>query len=143
MELQQPRKKSIGQYKKKKKTHGLDKNNRSVSLLRYRLIFTTKDLKEIFIIEEIKQKVHQAIYNYFYPENQRREKTKLISVYVHDISVEINFQSLPTVILRQFVNNLYIYFQKHLKNLSWNSRVFLSTQRQVVKQQIENYLESN
>lgn len=141
MELQPPKK-----IIRQKKNYGLDKTNRSASLLRYSLIFNTKDYKKQFITEESKQIVHQAIYDYFYPKNQKREKIKLISVYVNTDHVKIDFQSLPTLNLKHFVNNLYCHSQNYLqKKLNhphqnfWDDRAFLSTQRQVVKQQIDTY----
>lgn len=127
-----------------RKINGLDKTNRSVSLLRYRLVLHSK---EQFIADESKRIIHQSIYNYFYPENQKRKNIKLISVYIQKNKAEINFQCFPSLDLKIFIENLFgssqEYIMNHLNIVNrsyWLVQVFLYSQRQAVKQQIDKYL---
>ncbi|MHA1726128.1 MAG: transposase [Promethearchaeota archaeon] len=131
------------------KLNELDQNNRSVSLLRYIAIFTVQNFKEFFITEQIKSVVHEGIYDYFYPNNNNKKKkeVKLISVYVHTNHVEINFQALPVLNLRDSIEKLYAHSKKYilaklpqLKGNLWSENIFLATRRQLVEQQIEDYL---
>ena len=125
----------------------MDRNNRSISLLRYIVVFTIQNFKEILITEEIKQIVHAGIYDYFYPKNEKRKGIKLISVNILTNYVEINFQALPVFNLELFINGLYYHSKEYildeepqLGNILWSENIFLSTKRQIVKQQIEAYL---
>ncbi len=132
----------------------MDKNNRSVSLLRYIVIFTTHNSEEFLTTEQIKQIVHEGIYDFFYQKSEKRKDVKLISVYVHTNHVKINFQTLPVFRLtsdkkqENFINNLYIHSKKYilskapqLGKILWSENIFLSTRRQLVKQQIKAYLD--
>ncbi len=130
------------------KLNELDRNNRSVSLLRYLTIFTVHNREDFFITEQIKSYVHEGIYDYFYPNNKKKKDIKLISVYVHTNYVEINFQALPVLNMRDFINKLHVHSNNYIlkempqlirKNI-WSENIFLATRRQVVKQQIEDYL---
>ena len=71
-----------------------------------------------------------------------------ISVYVHTNYVEINFQATPVLNLKDFINKLHVHSNNYLleklpqlkkKNL-WSKNIFLATRRQLVEQQIEDYL---
>ena len=116
-------------------------------MLRYLVVFTIHNFKEILTTEQIKQIVHAGIYDYFYPKNEKKKNIKLISVYIHTNYVEINFQALPVFNLKHFINNLYIHSQKYIlnkapqpENILWSENVFLGSRRQIVKQQVEAYL---
>ena len=131
----------------KSKLFEMDKNNRSVTLLRYVVIFTIHDFKVILNTEKIKQIVHAGIYDFFYPKNEKKKNVKLISVYIHNNYVEINFQALPVFNLKHFINNLYNHSKKYileeapqLGDILWSENIFLDTRRQIVKQQVEAYL---
>ena len=131
----------------KSKLFEMDKNNRSVSSLRYIVIFTIFNLEEKLNTEQLKQIVHAGIYDYFYPKNEKRKKIKLISVYIHTNYVEINFQALPVFDLKDFIEKLYSNSKKYILNavpqlgdILWSENIFLGTRRQIVKQQIEAYL---
>jgi REP element-mobilizing transposase RayT len=130
------------------KLNELDRNNRSVSMLRYLTLFTVPNREEFFITEQIKSIVHEGIYDYFYPNNEKKKDIKLISVYVHMHYVEINFQALPVLELKDFINKLHVHSNNYIlkrlpqlkkKNL-WSENIFLATRRQLVEQQIEDYL---
>ena len=123
----------------------MDRNNRSISLLRYLVIFKIhKD--QILTTELIKQIVHAGIYDYFL-KNKKKKELKLISVYVYKNHVKINFQALPVFDLEKFIKDLYNYSKKYIfekapelgDNL-WSENIFLGTRRQIVKQQVEAYL---
>ncbi|MHA1717921.1 MAG: transposase [Promethearchaeota archaeon] len=136
------------------KLNELDRNNRSVSLLRYLTIFTVSNFEELFITEQIRRIVQDGIYDFFYPNNEKQRDVRLISVYVHAKYVEINFQALPIINLRDFINQLYVHSSTYilkknpqlerLKGLEgkdlWSENIFLGTRRQLVKQQVEEYL---
>ena len=130
------------------KLNELDRNNRSVTLLRYLTLFTVQNREEFFITEQIKSVVHEGIYDYFYPNNEKKKSIKLISVYVYTYYVEINFQALPVLNLKDFINKLHVhsnnYILKRLPQLKkkklWSENIFLATRRQLVEQQIEDYL---
>lgn len=143
------KKKKMKKRKKQNiKLNELDRNNRSVTLLRYLTIFTVHNLEEFFITEQIKRVVHESIYDYFYPNNEKKKEFKIISVYVHINYVEINFQALPVLNMKIFINELHIhsnnYILKKLPQLKkrnlWSENIFLATRRQLVEQQIEEYL---
>ena len=51
----------------------MDRNNRSITLLRYIVVFTILNFKDILTTEQIKQIVHAGIYDYFYPKNEKKE----------------------------------------------------------------------
>lgn len=123
----------------------MDRNNRSISLLRYLVIFKIhKD--QLLTTELIKQIVHAGIYEYFL-KNKKKKELKLISVYVYKNHVKINFQALPVFDLEKFIKDLYNYSKKYIfekapelgDNL-WSENIFLGTRRQIVKQQVEAYL---
>ena len=125
----------------------MDKNNRSVTMLRYVVIFTIHNFKVILNTEQIKQIVHAGIYDYFYPKNEKKKNIKLISVYIHNNYVEINFQALPVFDLKDFIEKLYNHSKKYILkkapqsgNVLWSENIFLGTRRQIVKQQVEAYL---
>ncbi len=136
------------------KLNELDRNNRSVSLLRYLTIFTVSNFEELFITEQIRRIVQDGIYDFFYPNNEKQRDVRLISVYVHVKYVEINFQALPIINLRGFINELHVHSSTYilkknpqlerLKGLKgkdlWSENIFLGTRRQLVKQQVEEYL---
>ena len=131
----------------KSKLFEMDRNNRSITLLRYIIVFTIHNFKEILTTEQLKQIVHAGIYDYFHPKNEKKKNLKLISVYIHANYVEINFQALPVFNLKQFINNLYIHSQKYIlkkvpqpENILWSENIFLGSRRQIVKQQVEAYL---
>ena len=126
----------------------MDKNNRSITLLRYIVVFTINNFKEILTNEQIKQIVHAGIYDYFYPKNEKKKNVRLISVYLHTNYVEINFQALPVFNLRNFIKELYIHSKKYIlrksqqsDNIIWSGNIFLGTRRQIVKQQVDAYLD--
>lgn len=130
------------------KLNELDRNNRSVSILRYLTLFTVPNHEEFFITEQIKSIVHEGIYDYFYPNNEKKKDIKLISVYVHMHYVEINFQALPVLDLKDFINKLHVHSNNYIlqrlpqlkKKKIWSENIFLATRRQLVEQQIEDYL---
>ncbi len=131
----------------KSKLFEMDRNNRSVTLLRYVVIFTIHNSEEILITEQIKQKVHAGIYDFFYPKNERKKNVKLISVYIHTNYVEINIQALPVFNLKKIIKELYIHSKKYilsyapqLGKILWSENIFLGTRRQLVKQQVKAYL---
>jgi len=130
------------------KLNELDRNNRSVTLLRFLTLFTVHKREEFFITEQIKSVVHEGIYDYFYPNNEKKKDIKLISDYIYTYYVEINFQAIPVLNLRDFINKLHVHSSNYIlkrlpqlkkKNL-WSENIFLGTRRQLVKQQIEDYL---
>ena len=131
------------------KLNDMDRNNRSVTSLRYLAIFTIHNFEELFITEQIKSVVHEGIYDYFYPRNEKTKELKLISVYAHINYVEINFQALPVLKLKKVIEELHIHSEKYIlerskqlqlrKNL-WSENIFLGTRQQIVKQQFEAYL---
>jgi len=143
----------------KSKLFGMDRNNRSVSLLRYLVIFTIQNLEEKLNTEQLKQIVHAGIYDYIFPRYEKRKDVKLISVYVHINYVEINFQALPVFILKRkkknhekkndnFIDDLYMHSKKYilseapqLGKILWSENIFVSTRRQFVNQQIKAYLD--
>ena len=124
----------------------MDRNNRSISLLRYLVIFKIhKD--QLLTTEQIKQIVHAGIYDYFL-KNRRKKELNIISVYVHKNHVKINFQALPVFDLEKFIKDLYNHSKKYIfekapelgDNL-WSENIFLGTRRQIVKQQVDAYLD--
>ncbi|QEE15694.2 transposase [Promethearchaeum syntrophicum] len=136
----------------------MDRNNRSITLLRYILVFTIRKFKEILINEQMKEIIQAGIYDFFYEKNEKKKNVKLISVYVHNDHVEINFQALPVFNLKQFIKDLYNHSAEYileeakkdvpklkeilllLGDSLWNENIFLSSRRQIVKQQLEAYL---
>lgn len=127
----------------------VDKNNRSVSLLRYLLILTTKDLHEIFITENLRRDMREIIHGYF--SDSQPDTTELISTYIHSNYIEVNFQTLPTVDLSKLISNLKsITARKFLKNNPaikqemkgcWNQSYFIATREQMVDEHIKIYLD--
>ncbi len=126
----------------------LDKSNRSVSLLRYLLILTTKNITDLFKEEETHSAIREIIFEYF--TQTKGNKVELISIFIHDYYIEINFQALPTINLSSFISNLKsISSRKYLKNHPdlktnlggcWNKSYFIATREQMVSHHIKKYL---
>ena len=126
----------------------LDKSNRSVSILRYLLIFTSKNLDDVFITEEIIKSIRAIIYEYF--TKTQKDGAKLVSTYIYPNYIEINFQTLPTLNLVKFISNMKSvtarYFLKAHPQIKeklggcWNKSYFLATSEQMVHQHVETYL---
>ena len=126
----------------------LDKNNRSVSILRYLLIFTSKNLDDVFITEEIIKSIREIIHEYF--TKTQKDEAELISTFIFDNYIEIHFQTLPTLNLVKFISNMKSvtarYFLKAHPQIKeklggcWNKSYFLATREQMVQQHVDTYL---
>ncbi|MCP4760996.1 MAG: IS200/IS605 family transposase [archaeon] len=122
-----------------------------MSLLRYLCIFCTKNLKDIFITDDIRQTVRQNIWSIFNPKNKKRKDVEVISIFVYPNYVEINFQTNPTLELSKFINNLKSVSARNiLKKMPqiraemaglWNNSYLLLTREQFVTNHIDTYLQ--
>ena len=130
----------------------LDKSNRSYSLLRYYLVICTKNLEEIFLLENPIIYLKDLIYNYFdhTEKKTKRKNVKLISSEIFPSYIKIHFQATPNLNLTKFIGILksttsFKFFQKfselRIGNGLWSNEYLLISPGQFVQSHLDFFLD--
>ena len=124
----------------------VDKENRGWSLLRYQVIFCSKNMQDMFEDEDLKKEIREVIFSFF----TSMKTVEIVSIFIYSYYVAIDFQALPTVAPSDIVSSLKSSTSKKiLKNNPeikskyaglWNNSYFLTTSDQSVDQHRKDYL---
>ena len=124
----------------------VNKINRAWTLLRYQVIFCSKNMQDMFEEDDLRKEIREVIFSFF----ASMQTVEIVSIFIHNYYVVIDFQALPTVAPSDIVSSLKSSTSKKiLKNNPeiktkyaglLNNSYFLTTSDQSVDQHRKDYL---